>query len=408
MDEKNNFCPKCLEKLLECIPCNTCRLTYEIMLFKRNSDGSVQEWTYEVDGNRYRTIYGRLGGQNIIAEWTVCEGKNLGKKNETTPEEQALIEAKALYEKKVRREGYWRNINDIDKITFIEPMLGKPYDDHKRKVTFPCYAQSKIDGIHLIFSYLGLQTRKGEDVLAAPHILKGLYRILEDYPQIVLCGEGYNHSLAGRLNKIMSLIRKTKNISQEDFDESERLIQFWCFDGYGFRGITKETPWIERIQALDKLFDLYFYPEDSFKFSIKNKSFRVIKTKICQNQQELDEHYEDSVRNGFEGQMVRYGDCVYKHKRVDYLLKRKDFKDEDMEVISFEEGRGKASGLAITCNVRHKSGEIFGAGFSGFSDEERKEIWNNQQNYIGLVANVKYLNTTEFGKGTIAKVLCFR
>lgn len=252
-----------------------------------------------------------------------------------------------------------------------------------------------------IFSSLGLQTRKGEDILATPHILKKLYLILEDYPNVVLTGELYNHSLAGRLNKIMSLIRKSKNISEEDFRESEKLIQFWAFDGYGFRGIKKETPWVERIEAVEDLFMDYFWPQDRY-------TFKVVKYSKCRTQEDLDAHYLDSVQKGFEGQMIRYGICPYQHKRVDYLLKRKDFKDEDMEVISFEEGRGKASGLAVTCNVKHKSGQIFGAGFSGFSDEERKEIWNNQQDYIGLMANVKYLNTTEFGKGTIAKVLCFR
>lgn len=117
-----------------------------LKLYKRNTSGSIQEWEIEVQGNSYRTIYGVQGGSKIISAFTVCEGKNLGKKNETTPEEQAELEAKALVEKKIRREGYWKNINDIDKVTFLEPMLGKSYDDHKHKITFPCYAQRKIDG----------------------------------------------------------------------------------------------------------------------------------------------------------------------------------------------------------------------------------------------------------------------
>jgi hypothetical protein len=42
-----------------------------------------------------------------------CSGKNIGKKNETTPEQQALAEAQAMWTKKLEL-GSYESINDID------------------------------------------------------------------------------------------------------------------------------------------------------------------------------------------------------------------------------------------------------------------------------------------------------
>ena len=44
-----------------------------------------------------QTTYGLLGGKMIVNEREVCVGKNLGKKNETTPLQQAVLEARAAW-----------------------------------------------------------------------------------------------------------------------------------------------------------------------------------------------------------------------------------------------------------------------------------------------------------------------
>ncbi len=59
------------------------------MLFARTNTGAIQTWTIEVDGNKYRTHYGQIDGAIQTTEWTVCEGKNTGKKNATSAEDQA-------------------------------------------------------------------------------------------------------------------------------------------------------------------------------------------------------------------------------------------------------------------------------------------------------------------------------
>ena len=63
-------------------------------LYSRRGDEGIQEWTIEIEKNKYRTISGTQDGEKVVAKWTECQGKNIGRSNETTPEKQAELEAK--------------------------------------------------------------------------------------------------------------------------------------------------------------------------------------------------------------------------------------------------------------------------------------------------------------------------
>lgn len=68
-------------------------------LYKNTSLGQLQSWQIVVEGNTYYTIEGI--NQLSQSKPTVCVGKNIGKISETTPEQQALLEARSLYQKKL-------------------------------------------------------------------------------------------------------------------------------------------------------------------------------------------------------------------------------------------------------------------------------------------------------------------
>ncbi len=91
-------------------------------LYKRAVNGKVNEWTVEIENNCFRTISGYTDGVKTTSEWTCCSGKNIGKKNETTPEQQALAEAQAMWTKKLEL-GSYESIDDIDTPKFFNPML---------------------------------------------------------------------------------------------------------------------------------------------------------------------------------------------------------------------------------------------------------------------------------------------
>jgi hypothetical protein len=55
-------------------------MTY-LPLFKASVHGKINKWTVEVKDNKFRTISGYSDGIQTFSEWTICEGKNIGKKN---------------------------------------------------------------------------------------------------------------------------------------------------------------------------------------------------------------------------------------------------------------------------------------------------------------------------------------
>ena len=83
-------------------------------LYKKTVTGATQIWYIESDGAMYRTISGQIDGKHVTSEFTICLPKNIGKKNETSAEQQCLLEVEALYKKKLAQGNYNTEIEDID------------------------------------------------------------------------------------------------------------------------------------------------------------------------------------------------------------------------------------------------------------------------------------------------------
>ena len=77
-------------------------------LYSRATNGKINEFTIEVEKNKYRTITGYIDGVKTTSSWTECKAKTY-----CTAEEQALKEAKAIHRKK-KEAGAFENIKDID------------------------------------------------------------------------------------------------------------------------------------------------------------------------------------------------------------------------------------------------------------------------------------------------------
>ena len=74
--------------------------------------------------------------------------------------------------------------------------------------------------------------------------------------------------------------------------------------------------------------------------------------------------YSRYLERGYEGQMVRL-DKPYEGKRSKFLMKRKEFHDEEYEFVAFEEGKGNWGGLPKSVVARASNGREFGAGIKG-------------------------------------------
>lgn len=357
-------------------------------LYSRTSTGAIQTWRIEVFKNEYRTITGQLDGKQVISEWTVCSGKNIGRSNETSAEEQAVKDAKSIWDKKKKSKGYWEDIKMVDGSTFVEPMLAKKFVDRLSKVKYPVMVDRKYNGMRDIIIASGQYTRNGEEIHSAPHIHEALNNkdIFSTYPEIVIDGELYNHEYRYSLNEFISLVRKTKNITAEDISKSEQLVKYYVYDGYNFidsvgRQITQDTPCSIRRVALKELLQNVPY-------------IRVVDFMWADSEADVWKIYEEYVADGYEGAMVR-ADAKYENKRSNNLLKLKPVDSDEGVILDVNEGSGNWSGIAKTVELNW-GGKRFKASFKGSQDEGRKFL-KNKYIWLGKTVTFTYNGLTGLG-----------
>ena len=355
-------------------------------LYARSSSGAVLEWNIEVEGDKHRTITGQQGGAKITSKWTVTEVKNVGQANATTAEQQAEAEAIAKWKKKIKREGYWEDIKDIDNINrFIEPMLAHRLNDHPEKVQFPCMVDRKYNGGRVVASATGLFSRKGEPYMSVPHIAAALQPLFDKYPDLVLDGEGYNHDLRFQLNELMKILRTTKGskLTPELMVRSEKIVRLYVYDGYGFDGITPDTGNLKRRRALKEL--------------LKDVPYVVwVPFETANTLSEVYAIYEVYVADGMEGAIIRNCNAPYEHKRSYNLLKVKPTDDSEGIITHIIEGVGNASGLAAKATIvwNGPDGKTeFDATFMG-SVETRQDILKNPDDWVGKEVTFLYNGLT--------------
>ena len=197
-------------------------------LYKRDSAGRLREWRQEVDGPRYRTVAGLSCGNQTVTEWTLATPKNEGRSNETSAEEQAVLEVQAAYADKLKRE-YFETAEETDTPRFFKPMLAHKYEGLAPK--FPVYSQPKLDGIRCIATAAGLSSREGQPILSCPHISAALAPFFEANPNAILDGEIYSHDLHDDFNAIVSIVKREK-CSPEQLAKSAALAQYHVYDSF--------------------------------------------------------------------------------------------------------------------------------------------------------------------------------
>jgi len=351
------------------------------ILYSRNTNGSVQQWQIEVDGSRYRTSSGKKDGAIVVTAWTDCEAKNVGKKNEVSPDAQALKEAEAKFKDQIKT-GYREDINEIDNLTFHEPMRAKPFAERLHKVTYPGDAQYKLDGFranpqpdtNVILS------RYNNLIVGVPHLNDLLGKFHAKHPDIRLDGELYSHAHKDDFNTICSMLRKQTPTAAEI--QACKVMELWVFDL-----IDLTLPWEERFERLKEIWKEW-HP-------VFGRSIRLVWTTRCNNRAEYDAFHLKATSLGFEGSMWRDLKAKYEYKRTDSLLKRKDFQDKEFEVVDFLPGRGNKAGMAakVLCYRDSARTVTFEANIVG-DWTFCKHLLEHKAEYIGAPATIKFTNYT--------------
>ena len=115
-------------------------------LYSKKATNKILEWNIKVEKNKDKSAkiiikYGQQNGKIITNERIITEGKNIGKSNETTPYEQAILEATSKWNQKKNRNGYVEILkieedNKLD-LSKIRPMLANKYENKKKHIKYP-------------------------------------------------------------------------------------------------------------------------------------------------------------------------------------------------------------------------------------------------------------------------------
>lgn len=349
-------------------------------LYKLNSSGKIQEWSVEIENNAYRTHSGQIGGKITISEWRYAVGKNQGKANETSDNEQALKEAQSMFVSK-KEQGCVEEYDKVSTASAIgfEPMLAHKYEDNIDKLKFPVYTQPKLDGMRGNFSKGIAYSRGGKTISSVPHIVEELKQIFNKYPDLVFDGELYNHEFHDDFNTLLSIFRKQK-LKPIDIEKSEKYGQYWVYDI-----IDTDKDFVSRHNILKNLFN---------EFNLKYIKF--VPTYVANNIDEIDKQYEQFVSDNYEGQIIRLN-SLYENKRSRNLLKRKEFTTEEYVIIDIVEGQGNRSGVAGYAVMKNpKTDQTFRSNIKG-TFEYCEELLNNKNKYISKLGTIQSFKTTPDG-----------
>lgn len=107
----------------------------------------------------------------------------------------------------------------------------------------------------------------------------------------------------------------------------------------------------------------------------------------------------EANETGWEGLMLNKN-TVWKNKRNNGILKVKSFKHADILCTGVVEGDGKYKGTLGLIKCDYKGYEL-GVG-SGFTDSQRNFFWNNPDEIIGKIIQIKYKGETQNKNGGIS------
>lgn len=363
-------------------------------LYDESSHGKRKVWSIRVESRTVRmgsidtvigvivTDHGYEGGKMVTGERLVEKGKNLGRSNATTPVAQAVLEARATWNKK-RDAGYAEAktgevVSDSDSeaanMGIPLPMLAQDFNKRGHSITFPCFAQHKLDGVRCVAirDHGHLYSRNGKMFPNLPHIRAALAALPTG---TVLDGELYSDSLT--FQEIVGLVKK-QTLRGDDAERQSRI--YLCVYDCIVEGKTNG----ERNALLQGMLGGMAGP------------IRLLPTRVCENRDAVAALHAESVAAGYEGLMLRNMAGKYRvGVRSTDLQKYKEFQDDEYRVVGFKEGEGLERGCVIWVCETGK-GQTFAVRPRG-THEAREALFGRAKEFVGKLLTVRFQELTTDG-----------
>lgn len=249
------------------------------------------------------------------------------------------------------------------------------------KMQYPALATPKLDGMRCVAIYDGetveFLSRSGKEIRTLGHIEAEVKKLLK-VPGVLDC-----EAMSDSFNDTMSSInRKTAK------DTSAKL---HVFDYMSYEDFSKGECNVKQSERLVQLSALFDY--DTYQF------IEVVPDFVVKNEEEAYQKYNEFRAQGHEGAIIKNMSAPYLFKRNDGWVKIKPSETEDFPIIGFEEGTGKYEGM-LGALILDLGNDVTTNVGTGFSDEQRKEIWENRARHVDDIAEVEFMEKTVNKDGT--------
>lgn len=286
-----------------------------ITLFKNHS-GTIGFWMGTViEPDQLVITHAKsLDGKPVTHHYTI-QGKNIGKVNETTPFDQAMLELNSRARKQ-QDKGYVETPEQAKEpatngLGLLKPMLATPFEKVKpEKIEwYNAFAQPKLDGHRALYKDGVLYSRQGKPI-DLPHINEAIEAA--GLAHLHLDGELYIHGKT--LQQISSLVKK-------EHPETPDL-EYHIYDHIAHK------PFSHRFQE--------FLVSNNF---LSNNSIAVVPTHEVSFEEELMELHTQWLEEEYEGTILRFGTNGYEtDKRSAQMLKLKEFHDAEYTIVDVKMG----------------------------------------------------------------------
>lgn len=316
---------------------------------------STETWITKSDGEESIHKYSGL---------TEVYGKNIGRSNETTVEQQAVIEYNALLQKKIDA-GY--HLEGVCSDTYLLPQLANKFDIIKFN-NYPVVLQPKLDGVRALLTKDKIYSRAGKDFITqlfdkfTMPLLDGIYLDGE-----LMLPEGYT------FQETISAVKKYSDLTDK--------LEYHVYDLYDANNpnLTFNDRYNLSRHDLAGLFD----------------HIKLVPIQIVFDKDQFLKMHSQYISDGYEGTMVRENKQYTPNHRSKHLMKYKDFMDAEFLITDVVSGNGKYfdCGVFICATV---GGGHFNVILAD-TIEKKQHILKHADQYIGKYLTVKFQEYTDGG-----------
>lgn len=355
-------------------------------------------------GNRYWQI--RIEKNKIIKESGVVNthkpmiiereiyGKNKGKKNETSDDEQASLQAQRDFLSQ-KKKGYKTREEYDPEIKDIFPVACHKWEDKPSVMKHFSFSktiiQPKFDGVRCVayidrnLETVRLVSRGKKEWKNMKNLKKHIYEYMKDNNLDIIDGELYKHRFKNTtIEDRFNLISEICNINRIKPHSLEDEIEFHVFDIISF-----DIKLIERINILSNTRD--------------NQKVKIVESRILPEQKikdvDLEKIIDEYTNQGYEGIIIKAGNMLYQKNMYDkevrclQIRKYKKFLDDECIIVGAHLDKGVSDEHFVWECKFFANGSKFNAVPIGTVDKRKRE-WKSREEFYGKKATVKYQELT--------------